>query len=111
MSSLLRRSVAESLPVAVRGRGSWIIDSEGRQYLDACGGAAVSCLCHDHPRVLGAVEAQLRALPFIHYGFFRSEAAEALAERLVAEAPGNIAKALFFQGGSEANEAALKLAR
>jgi adenosylmethionine-8-amino-7-oxononanoate aminotransferase len=97
--------------MAASGRGSWIIDSDGCEYLDACGGAAVSCLGHNHPRVLGAVERQLRAVPFIHYGFFRNEPAEALADRLVAAAPRGIAKAFFLQGGSEANEAAMKLAR
>ncbi len=97
--------------MAAFGRGAWITDTAGRRYLDACGGAAVSCLGHSHPRVVAAVERQLRAVPFIHYGFFRNEPAEALAERLVAAAPPGMAKALFFQGGSEANEAALKLAR
>jgi adenosylmethionine-8-amino-7-oxononanoate aminotransferase len=109
--SLLHRSTRESLPMAVRGRGSWVMDAEGREYLDACGGAAVSCLGHSHPSVLAAVKRQLNALPFIHYGFFRNEAAEMLADRLVAVAPEGIAKAFFLQGGSEANEAALKLAR
>jgi adenosylmethionine-8-amino-7-oxononanoate aminotransferase len=111
VSSLLYRSTREALPMAARGRGSWVIDTEGREYLDARGGAAVSCLGRSHPRVIAAVERQLRALPFIHYGVFRNEAAEALAERLVARAPKGIAKAFFLQGGSEANEAALKLAR
>jgi adenosylmethionine-8-amino-7-oxononanoate aminotransferase len=99
VNSLLHRSVGEVLPMAACGRGSWIIDTDGREYLDACGGAAVSGLGHNHPRVLEAVERQLRAAPFIHYGYFRNEPAEALADRLIGAAPKAIAKAFFLQGG------------
>ncbi|HFD15918.1 MAG TPA: aspartate aminotransferase family protein [Rhodospirillales bacterium] len=111
MSHVFYRQLAETYPVAVRGEGCEIIDRDGRRYLDASGGAAVSCLGHSHPRVIAAIKAQLDAIPYAHTGFFTSEPAEALAERLVAAAPPGMDRVYFVSGGSEAVEAALKLAR
>jgi adenosylmethionine-8-amino-7-oxononanoate aminotransferase len=101
----------KSLPVAVAGEGIEVIDSTGKRYIDASGGAAVSCLGHSHQRVIDAIERQARQLAYAHTSFFTSEAAEALAERLVKAAPAGIGHAYFVSGGSEAIEAALKLAR
>jgi hypothetical protein len=97
--------------VAVRGEGAYLLDSAGRRYLDACGGAAVSCLGHSHPEVIEAVRDQVGRIAFAHTGFFTSEPAEALAELLVRAAPPGLERVLFVSGGSEACEAALKLAR
>lgn len=93
------------------GDGAYIIDSDGRRYLDASGGAAVSCLGHSDPEVVAAIKAQLDALPFAHTGFFTTQAMEELADRLVAAAPSDLDKVYFVSGGSEAMEASLKLAR
>jgi adenosylmethionine-8-amino-7-oxononanoate aminotransferase len=98
-------------PVAVRGEGIEIVDREGRRYIDASGGAAVSCLGHSHPRVIEAIKAQLDRLPYAHTGFFTSEPAEALADRLVEAAPEGMGRVYYVSGGSEAVEAALKMAR
>ncbi len=111
MTHVFHRHLAETYPVAVRGEGCEIVDRDGRRYLDASGGAAVSCLGHDHPRVIAAIKAQLDALPFAHTGFFTSAPAEALADRLIAAAPAGMDRVYFVSGGSEAVEAALKLAR
>jgi adenosylmethionine-8-amino-7-oxononanoate aminotransferase len=111
MTHLLRRQIHGELPVAVGGRGVELFDSTGRPYIDASGGAAVSCLGHGHPDVLAALHAQLDKLTYAHTGFFTSEAAEALADRLAASAPGNLDHVLLVSGGSEAFEAALKMAR
>ncbi len=111
MTHVFYRHLAETYPVAVRGEGCEIVDRDGRRYLDASGGAAVSCLGHDHPRVIAAIKAQLDALPFAHTGFFTSAPAEALADRLIAAAPAGMDRVYFVSGGSEAVEAALKLAR
>jgi adenosylmethionine-8-amino-7-oxononanoate aminotransferase len=89
----------------------YIIDSDGNRYLDASGGAAVSSLGHNHPRVVEAVKAQLDSLPFAHTGFFTSEPAEALADALIDQAPNGLERVYFVSGGSEAVEAALKIAR
>ena len=98
-------------PVAVRGEGIFLFDADGRRYVDACGGAAVSCLGHGHPEVVGAVAEQAAQLEFVHTGFFTSDAAEELAAMIVDQSPGSLDRVWFTGSGSEAIEAALKLAR
>ncbi len=111
MSRILHRSSKASYPEAVAGEGPYLIDSTGKRYLDASGGAAVSCLGHGHPAVIAAIKAQLDKLAFAHTAFFTNEPAEALAEHLIARAPAGLGRAYFVSGGSEANETAIKLAR
>jgi len=110
-SRLLHRSLRETPPIAVGGDGIWLVAEDGRRILDASGGAAVSCLGHQHPRVIEALVRQASKLAYAHTGFFSSEPAEALAEMLVGQQPGGLAYAYFVSGGSEAVEASLKLAR
>ncbi len=111
MSNVFHRSPKQSLPVAVAGDGIEIIDSTGKRYIDASGGAAVSCLGHSNQRVIGAIKRQAQQLPYAHTSFFTTQPAEELAERLVASAPQGLEHVYFVSGGSEAIEAALKLAR
>ncbi len=111
MTRLLHRAIHSRMPVAVGGRGIELFDAEGKTYIDASGGAAVSCLGHAHPAVLSALHEQLDRLAYAHTGFFTSEAAEALAELLIADAPAGLSHAYLVSGGSEAVEAALKMAR
>jgi len=99
------------MPVAVSGSGVEIVDADGRRYFDASGGAAVSCLGHGHPDVLAAMRRQLDALAYAHTGFFTTEAAERLADRLIEDAPPGLSHVYLVSGGSEAIEAALKMAR
>ena len=108
---ILHRQSSRTPPVAVAGEGIHLIDAQGRRYLDASGGAAVSCLGHGHPEVLAAMHAQLDHLAYAHTSFFTTDVAEELAELLVRGAPAGISHAYFVSGGSEAMEAALKLAR
>jgi len=110
-SRLLHRGPRETPPTAIGGEGVWLIAEDGRRVLDASGGAAVSCLGHQHPRILGAMATQASKLAYAHTGFFSSEPAEALADRLVGDEPGGLAYAYFVSGGSEAIEASIKLAR
>ena len=105
------RSTKGQLPTAVAGDGCYLIDSSGKRYFDGSGGAAVSCLGHSNAHVRAALHDQLDQLAFAHTGFFTSDAAEKLADRLVAEAPEGIDRVYLVSGGSEAVEAALKLAR
>ena len=109
--SIFGRAPRISLPTAVAGDGIYLIDSKGKRYLDACGGAAVSCLGHTPKRVIERTCQQLQQLAFAHTGFFTSEPAEQLADVLVDQAPHGIEHVYFVSGGSEAVEAALKLAR
>jgi adenosylmethionine-8-amino-7-oxononanoate aminotransferase len=111
MTHLLHRSIKARMPVAVGGKGIELFDSEGRAYIDASGGAAVSCLGHGHPDVLKALHAQLDRIAYAHTSFFTTDAAEELADRLIADAPEGIGHVYLVSGGSEAIEAALKMAR
>jgi adenosylmethionine-8-amino-7-oxononanoate aminotransferase len=111
MSHVFYRHLRQDYPVAVRGEGMEIIDRDGKRYLDASGGAAVSCLGHDHPRVIAAIKAQLDRLPYAHTGFFTSEPAEELADLLIEQGPERLDRVFYVSGGSEAVEAALKMAR
>lgn len=105
------RHTAADLPVAVAGDGPFLIDSNGKRYLDACGGAAVSCLGHSDEKLNTAIHDQVDRLAYAHTGFFTSSPAEKLADRLAQVAPGDLNRVYFVSGGSEAMEAALKLAR
>jgi adenosylmethionine-8-amino-7-oxononanoate aminotransferase len=111
MTHVFHRHLLQTPPVAVSATGMTIRDSAGREYLDACGGAAVSCLGHGHPDVLAAMHAQIDCLAYAHTSFFSSEVAEALADELVGGAPEGMSHAYFVSGGSEAVESALKMAR
>ncbi|TNF90315.1 MAG: aspartate aminotransferase family protein [Gammaproteobacteria bacterium] len=111
MSNVFPRNCKINMPLAVQGDGVYIIDRTGKRYLDASGGAAVSCLGHSDEEVIEAVKNQLERLEFAHTGFFSSVPAEALAELLIQEAPGDLDRVYFVSGGSEAVEAAIKLAR
>ncbi|MEX2197658.1 MAG: aspartate aminotransferase family protein [Burkholderiales bacterium] len=111
MTRVFHRNPRARYPVAVRGDGAYVIDRDGKRYLDASGGAAVSCLGHSDAAVVKAIQEQLAQLPFAHTSFFTNEPMEALAEALIARAPAPLDKVYFVSGGSEAVEAALKLAR
>ena len=111
MSHVFPRHCHSELPTAVRGDGCYLIDSNGKQYLDGSGGAAVSCLGHSDQSVTQAIKDQVDQLAFAHTGFLTSEPAEALAELLARHAPGDLNRVYFVSGGSEATEAAIKLAR
>ena len=110
-SRVLHRSLRETPPKAIGGEGVYLFAEDGRRVLDASGGAAVSCLGHQHPRVIAAMAKQASTLAYAHTAFFSSEPAEALAETLVGHEPGGLAYAYFVSGGSEAIEASIKLAR
>ena len=111
MTRILHRSIAHRYPVAESGQGLIIRDAEGKEYIDASGGAAVSCLGHSHPDVLAAMHAQLDKLAYAHTSFFTTAIAEELGEDLIAHAPPGMSHVYFVSGGSEAIEAALKMAR
>jgi adenosylmethionine-8-amino-7-oxononanoate aminotransferase len=111
MSHVFHRAPRQSYLTAVRGEGAYLYDRDGKRYLDASGGAAVSCLGHSDRAVIQAIQRQLERLAFAHTSFFTNEPMEALADALIARAPQGFDKVYFVSGGSEAMEAALKLAR
>lgn len=110
-TQVFHRHLHHTPPVAASAQGMWIRDAAGREYLDASGGAAVSCLGHAHPDVLAAMHAQIDRLAYAHTSFFTTEVAEELAARLVRTGPAGTSHVYFVSGGSEAVEAALKMAR
>ncbi|MGD1888736.1 MAG: aminotransferase class III-fold pyridoxal phosphate-dependent enzyme, partial [Cohaesibacteraceae bacterium] len=73
------RHTKADLPVAVAGDGLFLIDADGKRYLDACGGAAVSCLGHSDAKLKAAIHDQAEQLAYAHTGFFTTEPAERLA--------------------------------
>ncbi len=110
-SHILHRQLRGQYPLAARAQGCFIEDAEGRRYLDASGGAAVSCLGHGHPDVLAAMHAQIDKIAYAHTSFFSTQVAEELADALIGDAPAGMSHVYLVSGGSEAMEAALKLAR
>ena len=111
MSHVFPRHTKSVPPIAVKGEGVYLIDKQGKQYLDASGGAAVSCLGHGDTEIIDSIKAQLDRMEFAHTGFFTSDAAESLADLLIQNAPGDLDRVFLVSGGSEAMEAAIKLAR
>ncbi len=111
MSHVFPRSMKSAPPRAVRGEGCYLYDENGKAYLDGSGGAAVSCLGHGDKDVIEALQSQAQSLAFAHTGFFTSEPAEELADQLISVAPGDLDRVYLVSGGSEATEAAIKLAR
>lgn len=111
MSHIFPRHTKANLPTVARGKGVYLFDQNGKAYFDGSGGAAVSCLGHGDKDVTDAIKAQLDEVAFAHTSFFTSEPAEKLANKLIAHAPAGIDRVYLVSGGSEAMEAALKLAR
>ncbi len=111
MTRILHRAIHSTPPIAVGGKGIELFDVDGKAYIDASGGAAVSCLGHAHPDVRAAIHGQADRLAYAHTSFFSSQAAEDLADLLIEGAPAGLSHVFFVSGGSEAIEASLKMAR
>src|SRR5438067_3272640 len=112
-SALLRRSFRKSFPPAVRGEGAYLWDADGKRYLDFSGSAAVNFIGHGVAEIVQAMTDQARSLEFVHGTQFTTPIAEQYASELLEFAGENFREgAVYFcSGGSEAVEAALKLAR
>jgi len=112
-SALLRRSFRKSFPPAVRGVGADLWDAAGNQYLDFSGSAAVNFIGHGVSEIVTAMSEQARCLEFVHGSQFTTPIAEQYASELLEFAGTNFrgGAVYFCSGGSEAVEAALKLAR
>lgn len=111
MSRIIQRRIQDVPETAVSGDGIWLTLADGRSVIDGSGGAAVACLGHGNRRVADAIAKQSAKVAYAHTGFFTSEPAEALADLLLADEPGGLTHAFFVSSGSEAMEAAIKLAR
>lgn len=111
MSMVMHRTASPNLATIASGDGVYLVDTAGNRYLDACGGAAVSCLGHSNERVKQAIINQVSSIPYAHSSFFTNDPQEQLAEHLISNSQGDFSQVYFVSGGSEAMEASLKLAR
>lgn len=109
MTAVFYRSVTSDYPRAAHSEGMYIFDENGKEYLDMSGGAAVSCVGHQHPRVVAALCEQIKTMSFAHTAFFSNAPQEQLASILAAKFSEPGAKVYFTSGGSEANETAFKM--
>lgn len=110
-SHVFGRQASAVPPRALTGDGCYIVDADGKRYLDGSGGPAVSCLGHSDAMVRAAMHDQIDRVTFAHSSFFTTDPVEQVADRLAALAPEGLTRVYFTSGGSEAVEAALKLAR
>ncbi|MCB2187983.1 MAG: aspartate aminotransferase family protein [Deltaproteobacteria bacterium] len=107
---LIPRVLGRPLEQAVRGSGVWLEDAQGRRYLDACSGGMVVNVGHGRPELARAASEALSRLTFVHGTMFSSPEVEELAARLAGLAPPEITRFFFMMSGTDAVEAALKLA-
>jgi len=105
------RRLDTRLPMAVNAQGIYIEDETGKKYMDASGGAVVVNAGHGRKEIAKAIYNQILSYDYIHPTMFAAKPVEMLATSLAQKAPGDINRFYFFSGGSEANEAAIKLAR
>jgi hypothetical protein len=105
------RKLTSRLRVIERGEGCWLYDADGNAFLDACGGAFVANLGHGVAEIADAMAAQARRLAYVNGTAFSHDAVEELSAELAALAPGDLDRVYPLSSGSDAVEAALKLAR
>ena len=110
-SHVLYRNLTRDYPLIVSGAGCWLVDDQGRRYLDGCGGAYVACLGHGVPEVVDRVAEQMRSVAYVSGLSFTNRAVEELADLMAGLAMGDLSHFYFLSSGSDAIEAALKLAR
>ncbi|HEY7201046.1 MAG TPA: aminotransferase class III-fold pyridoxal phosphate-dependent enzyme [Candidatus Dormibacteraeota bacterium] len=110
MSHLLKPRLGDTLPTVARAQGCWVWDAAGRRYLDGSAGAVVVSLGHGHPEVLAALREQAGLVTYAVRAQFTNEPAERLAGRLAELAPGDLDSVYLVNSGSEAVEAAVRLA-
>jgi adenosylmethionine-8-amino-7-oxononanoate aminotransferase len=109
---VLHLELDRTYPVAVRGEGVWVEDSDGRRYLDAMsGGSMALTLGHGRRDIIEAARAQAEELPFVHNERLTNPQQERLASELVQVAPEGFTRVRFTVSGADANEMAVQLAR
>src|SRR5688572_4185531 len=108
---VLYRNLTRDYPLIVSGAGCWLVDDQGRRYLDGCGGAYVACLGHGVPEVVDRVAEQIRSVAYVSGLSFTNRPVEELADLMAGLAMGDLSHFYFLSSGSDAIEAALKLSR
>lgn len=110
-SHVFYRKLTRRFPLIVRGEGCWLVGEDGTRYLDGSGGAFVANLGHGIAEIGQAMAEQAGKIAYLNGTAFTNEPVEALADELATLAVGDLDKFYFLGSGSEAVEAALKLAR
>ena len=105
------RNLRKSYKMVTHAKGVYLYDAEGKRYLDGCGGNTVVNVGYGVEEIIEAIYAQMKKTSFAHTSRFTSEVQEALAEKIIQLSPKGMARVYFLSGGSEATEAALKMAR
>jgi adenosylmethionine-8-amino-7-oxononanoate aminotransferase len=108
---LLYRNLGRTYPMVVKGQGCWLHDADGKTYLDGCGGAFVTSLGHGVDEIVAAIAAETREVGYVSGFAFTNPSAEALADELAQLGPPELQQFFFLSSGSDAIEAAAKLAR
>src|SRR5712692_10105950 len=104
-------AIQDDLPTVVRGEGIYLYDDAGRRFIDAAGGVGcVTAIGHGVAEVADAIAEQLRTLAFTPWTQFQTPRVAELAEQVARVTPGDLNEVVLFNGGSEATEAAVKLA-
>lgn len=109
-SFLIKPLLSEQYPVVKDGKGVYLYDEEGKQYLDACSGAVTANIGHGVKKIIEAMREQAEKVSFVYRSQFTSEPAESLAEKLSQLTPGDLNWSFFVNSGSEATETAMKIA-
>ncbi len=111
-TSVFPRFLDLAYPNIERGHGVWLETAAGERILDACsGGAMVACLGYGVPEIIDAAARQAEQVAYFYNHHFTSESQEELADRIIEVVAPEMARVKFASGGSEANEAAVRLAR
>lgn len=108
---LIPRNYGSALKTAVRGKGIYIYDEEGKEYIDGCCGALLSSIGHGVREIREAMIAQLEAIEFAHPSRWVTKASVEAAEQVASIAPEGLSHVWLVSGGSEAIESAMKISR
>ncbi len=109
--TLFHRDLNQEYPVMVRGEGIYLIDDQGRRYIDGIAGAGNVILGHGNKRIATAMAKQAETLAYCFSAFYTNQPALELSQRIADLAPGDLNCTYFVSGGSEGIETALKMAR
>ena len=107
---LIKPVLEHSYPVVSYGKGIYLYDAEGKQYIDGSSGAVTAAIGHGVPEIAEAMMEQAAKVSFAYRSQFTSEPAEKLAQKLAELAPGDLNWSFFVNSGSEATETAMKIA-
>jgi adenosylmethionine-8-amino-7-oxononanoate aminotransferase len=110
-SNVFYRDLNRSYIKAAYGRGVYLYDTDGRKYLDGCGGNVAVNVGYGVEEIIEAIYRQMKETSYAHTSRFTTDVQESLAEKVIGLAPEGMSRVFFVNGGSEATETALKMAR